>query len=461
MKIIVKNIIKIVLSLILIYLLYFIISFGVIFRISKVIPTEITYNQDEILAASEDQLYATLIDTHKDALDVRLGLINEATKTITMTTYYYHGGKTADLVTAALLKKADEGIKIEIIIDGKMPEKNLNYKLLSAHENINYYLFEPVSVLLPYANNNVYHNKIITIDEKYGLIGGRNIDDRFLNEDNDFLTFDYEVLVFGSNDASKPVVDMNELVKKTIDYKHTKLKTVKKLKNYQELKTNLIQRLDDYLSQSISFTTFIDNKIKVDNITLIESPLNRFNKNPIVAKTIFGLYDGTEEMVIQSPYIVSGKVIKKHFPDYKDSENIKFVTNNVNSNPNFMALTGYFRIRNKLAKTNHVYEYQGTGSIHGKTVTIGNNISVIGSMNIDSRSMLLSAESAVIIIGEAFNEKLTSSVDLLIDESLKLDEKGNYIANDLVEPAKPRNFRRFSAKLVSYIAVLFEYLIWF
>ncbi|NLN51003.1 MAG: phosphatidylserine/phosphatidylglycerophosphate/cardiolipin synthase family protein [Acholeplasmataceae bacterium] len=456
MKKAVKKLIKITFTVLLIYLLYFFTFFVLIFRAKTTAPTDLEYSRDEILSVSNQNLYATLIDNHKAALDVRLRLIEEATSTIKLTGYLYHDGQAANLVTGALLKRADEGIKIVIIMDGKYPYKNLNYQLLSSHRNIDYYFFEPKSILIPAANNNVYHNKILTIDQKYGLIGGRNVSDRFLLENNDFLTQDCEVLVSGSEEIVKPVVEMNELVNKTIAYQYTKKTASKKTEKYDKKKADLIDSLNHYKSELTSFSYFLNNKIKADNITFVESPLNRFNKEPVLAKTIFDLYDGSQEMVIQSPYIISSKLIRTHFPEYKNSENIIFVTNNIDSNPNFMALTGYLRVRDKIAYRHHLYEYQGEGSIHAKTVTIGDNISVIGSMNIDSRAMFLSAESAVIITGEEFNQQLTDSVNEIINKSLKLDENSQYLTNELVEQAPTRKFRKTIAKAVSYMMGLFE-----
>lgn len=459
-KVTIKTI-KIIVAVLLFYSLYFIVSFAVVFSFDKVTPSDKLYDKEDILSTSSDSLYAHLIDNHQDALNVRLAMIEAATTNINLMTYLYHGGFAGDIITGALLKRADEGIKIQIVVDGKGPIKNTNYKLLSAHDNIDYYLFEPFSVLLPHTINNFQHNKLLTVDDQYGLIGGRNISDRFLYEDNDYLTYDNDVLIYGY-DTIKPVLDMNKLIENTIDYKHTKKVNIKKISRYEITKLNLI---NDYINYYDSGYKTINNYrtlgTKVDNITFVESPLTRLNKDPIVARTIFDLIDENDKVIIQSPYITTSTIMKERFDTIEDYYNneFTFLTNNINQNPNFFGLSGYLRIRKKLALNSSVYEYQGEGSIHGKTISIGNNISVIGSLNMDSRSFFLSTESVVIIVGENFNAKLKQSVNNIINQSLLVDIDNTYIGSEIVEEAEPRKFRTTMAKIASYLVGAIEHLI--
>ena len=73
--------------------------------------------------------------------------------------------------------------------------------------------------------------------------------------------------------------------------------------------------------------------------------------------------------------------------------------------------------------------------MHGKTVLIDDNISIIGSYNLDMRSTYMDTETMLVIHSERFNEIVTKAVNELEQDSLVLAEDGTYIPNENTEAA--------------------------
>ncbi len=452
----IKKGIKIFFFIVLGYLLYSLILGTLIFKTTKVKATDLSYDKNEILSVSTENLYATIIETHKEALDVRLRLIEQATETINISYYYIQSDVASELFFGALLNKADEGIKINIAVDGLVSKRTKVFKTITNHPNIKYYIYEPKSILLPFNNQNTLHDKLLIIDEKYGLIGGRNISDRFLIEAEAVKTYDRDVLIFSDDDTTSTVLEMKAYLHEVYESKFTKEVKLKKHKDHDDFTQTLIDNYKLYMHSSYDLDYFLNEKVKIDNATFVRSPLNRMNKTPVVGNTIFSLYEENLEMTIQSPYITQSRLLLSHFPSNGENKNITLITNNIITNPNIFGAAGYTSIKKDLARNYRLYEFQNDNSIHAKTITIGDDISVIGSFNMDHRSFFLSTESVVIIYSKDFQDKLNTYLDDIIDQSLKVDEKGKYISDDLVEPTKEKAVKKALIQVTSVVARLFK-----
>ena len=432
------------------YLIYFLVLGVLIFKLPVYKNSGISYDIEAMKSVNGNDNYAHIVETPKEALDVRLALLNEATSTINIAYYMFYSDSLGQTIAGILLKKADEGIKINIIIDNKLFRKTKMMKTLSAHSNINLYKYERKSLLLPFALQNSLHDKILTIDNKYGLIGGRNLLDRFFFENTLNQTNDRDVLIFSKLNSNSAVLKMNEYVDELINSNKTHLVKTKN-RNYQNI---YYEKYLDNLDTTYNFNSIIDNAIKVDNITFIRSPLNRLNKEPVVFNVIKELSKDSEKIIIQSPYIVKSRLMAKEFNLPHD--NVTFITNSLANNPNFFATSGYLRLRNKLAKNGNLYEMQFPIGNHAKSVIIDDDISIIGSQNLDPRSFYLSTESAVVIYSKEFNEALEEKFNDLINNSLLVTEKGKYVANDNVTENKLSTFKKIILYLVSGLSAPFN-----
>lgn len=439
---------------IIIYVSYALITGLLIFKIPIVVKSDLLYDTSLMTTKSDSDTYAYLVEDIDEAMNVRLGLIEEATETINITYYKYLMDEAGQILSGALLTRADEGIKINIILDSRSYSKNKNLRSLISHENVTYKVYEPSSLLFIHHIQNTLHDKILTIDQKYGLIGGRNVTDRFLI-DNDVNVLDRDVLIFSKEKECETVLQMNDYYEELFTSKYAKLYKRKNRVKYQETRDEMKEKYFEHRLNGYDFISAIETATKVERATFVRSPLNRMQKEPIMFNVVNQLMENSDNIIIQSPYITKSRLMKKYFP-YDETKNITFITNNMQTNPNIPSLSGYIRIRKKLATLYNVYEIQTTDSIHAKTITIGDNISIIGSLNIDHRSMFLSTESSVVIYSEEFQEVLNVQLNELIEQSLLVNEDGTYEENNNVIEIEKNNFKKAVVRFTSWISWFFN-----
>lgn len=118
----------------------------------------------------------------KDMLEA----MESAQKYILVEYFIVAGGKMWDAFRAVLLKKAEEGVRIKMIFDDAgslflLPKKYDKY-LESLHPNIKCYTFNPVVPIFTMRMNNRDHRKILVVDGKTAFTGGINLADEYIDE---------------------------------------------------------------------------------------------------------------------------------------------------------------------------------------------------------------------------------------------------------------------------------------
>lgn len=452
---------KKLLKKVLIISLIYIFVFGlIIFKIPYVMSSDISYDISQIKTVQEEQTYAYLVEDIPTALAIRIALIDSAESSVDIAYYTITSGKASDIFYGALLRKANQGVKVRIIVDGSVSSSfyKPDFKAVASHPNIKYTLYDKFNPFLIHGVHNTLHDKLLIVDNRYGLIGGRNITDRFLIEDESRqLAYDRDVLLISDNQDNSVITQMKDYYEELFNLEFNKLKNIKNHKRYLSEVERMMFAFTEYCNTLDDFENYLsqelENKVPIDNATFVRDPLNRFNKSPIIFTTISQLSRDYDEIFIQSPYFTSSRLLKKYY-SISDDTKITLLTNNLTTNPNLFASSGYIRIREKLARNTTLYEFQHKNSLHAKTFTMGDDISIIGSINMDHRSVFLSTESVVIIYSKEFQKVLNNQLDNLLNQSLVVDEQGEYILKEDVEEIKPSKAKIILTKIVSYITHL-------
>ncbi len=150
-----------------------------------------------------------------DALVARIALTAAAERSLDVQYYIWHDDLTGRHFANALLRAADRGVRVRILLDdvGVKPDDE-NLLALDAHANIEIRLFNPVasrtfrgfSMLTDFSRvNRRMHNKAFIADNQAAILGGRNIGDEYFEAPNEVAFGDLDVLMIGPgvNDASK------------------------------------------------------------------------------------------------------------------------------------------------------------------------------------------------------------------------------------------------------------------
>lgn len=134
--------------------------------------------------------------------------------------------------------------------------------------------------------------------------------------------------------------------------------------------------------------------------------------------------EAQSEVWMQSPYIIPSRGMRRVL-DFEVEADVYALTNGFTSSPNLFAMAGYWKHRNRVMReVDYLYEYQGPGSIHGKSYLIDGRLSLVGSFNLDARSAFLSTESMVVIDSEAFGSVLSERFLALVEDSYPVNALG-------------------------------------
>lgn len=145
----------------------------------------------------------TLLHRGNDALAARLKLIDIADKSLDIQYYIFKTDTTGGLITEHLLKAADRGVRVRLLLDdiGSSLE-DIKVAVVDHHPNIEVRLYNPLSLRHEWLRsfsklgefgriNYRMHNKLIVADNRAIITGGRNIGDEYFTlSDIDFQDVD-------------------------------------------------------------------------------------------------------------------------------------------------------------------------------------------------------------------------------------------------------------------------------
>ena len=408
----------------------------------------------------------------------RVNLMENAEETIDVAYYAIHKGYITDLILGMILDAADRGVKVRILLDGishgmRFSLKDAQYALIN-HPNVEMKFYEPLNPLKPWTWNNRLHDKLLIIDNKYAVIGGRNIGNRyFVQEGEKNPTNDRDVLIINTDTKTKEGSVLNQMesyFNEVWNHPITKVPFEKlssrQQKKAQDANHQLKKKLENLRkSDEKIFNNFYDwvkMSLPTKKITFIHNPIQRFNKEPWVWYDLSNLMKNSKKsLVIQSPYVIPTKPMLPYLDSVKiPPDKITILTNSLASTANVMAYSGHIKhINGMVEKDVNIYEYQGPDSIHAKTFVFDDQVSAIGAFNMDSRSAFLNTESMVVIDSVEFTENLKNEMDQYFKKSLKVAKDQSYIENPDLKPGSVSWFKSYSVKGLSYITGLFQHLL--
>lgn len=460
-----------------IYFIYALISGVIIFRFQKPNETDYLVNHptERLLRDDVGPDRVVLLEDATEAMIKRLSLIENAKQSIDISYYAFHDGVSTDLFTALLFEAADRGVDVRIILDGlikfNLSDLKKSIYAIIDHPNIEFKYYEPINAFAPWTLNNRLHDKLIIIDDKWGVIGGRNIGDKYfgIGEEKEF-SHDRDVFIMntGDIDSDSSVVQMVDYYDLLWNHKYSKqiskislAKTHKGQEQLEYLKENLANfkhTNPEFFDQSL---VWMEEAIETNKVTFIHNPISRLNKEPWVWQEINRLMEISQHIIIQSPYVIPNKAMQRYvdFDKIKNTE-ITILTNSLAVSPNGFGISGYMKYRkDNVSFADSVYEYQGIGSLHAKSFIFDDRISMIGTFNIDPRSTFLSTESMVVIDSMEFTKMFEEVIGDLMDQSLLVDEDYTYVYSTEVEEKPVTRGKWIKIKVLSKLFYFFDYLL--
>ena len=405
------------------------------------------------------------IVTGANAFASRSILTDMATRNIDAQYYIWHDDQAGQLLLKDLWEAAERGVIVRLLIDDFNSSAALDQQLLrfSSHPNTAVRIVNPLMhrkfqalnfvTGLPRINRRM-HNKSMTFDKQITIIGGRNIGNEYLSNDQNSQFADLDVLLIG-----KVVADIDNSFgsywSAPISYDIETLVTLDEdgptdfIEGLDQLGTN--EKSDNQSSLSVYKSAIEDSSIDTDllnkripfrwtDMQFLSDDVGKLTKSVPAdtnlvqqLRTLLGRPD--KELTIISSYFVPTKDGVDTLVELADSGiNIKILTNSFDATDVTAVHSGYSQWRPKLLKSGiKIYELKSTASeedrenklwkarsqsstsLHAKTFAIDDHQVFIGSYNVDPRSANINTEMGVIINDDELARQLHEALsdDLL------------------------------------------------
>ena len=333
----------------------------------------------------------------KEKLKALLNDIENAKKSINISYYIFATDKIGLTVLDALIKKAEQGVEVNLLIDSvgslKSNRKKLKQLVKAGGKFAEFFPplfgFRLFNFKLNYRN----HRKIVVIDNQIAYTGGINIRADHMGEDKRLKPWvDMHFRIVG--DA---VIDLQKLFLSDWRFAYNK-------KDFEEEDLHKFFELpkeNGTIGMQVLYSGPDDEEqqIKKAMIKMIMSA-----KQSVVLETPYFVPDESfvEALKIASASGVDVKIITPKLADKK----VVFYTS-----------LSYLRDM----VNNDVKVYQREGFLHSKCLIVDGEICLIGTCNADIRSFKLNFEDACIVYDENFTSKLCKIVENDLNNSVEID----------------------------------------
>ncbi|PCI34179.1 MAG: phospholipase D family protein [Flavobacteriaceae bacterium] len=424
---------------------------------SNIHPNESTTLSKELTGVTELMRTKTgvyVLEDGSGSMVARAWLSECAEKTIDIQYFIFSTDNVGLIACDFLIRAADRGVKIRIIVDDIMVDADVQDILtFDAHENISVKIYNPGVNLGKNIFNKIQkfttdfraanqrmHNKTFIVDGKVVITGGRNIADEYFDYDHEYNFRDRDILLIGK--ASEKVnSSFDEFWNSDLSKKVTTI--IKRNSENVDLE-NSFNKLHEYACNPANFWPQIRKRIQTLPTTfdaIIKSGDFLWLEDVTFISDLPGKNDGTSglgggglstsalidllknaksSIVIQTPYLITTELSRNLFREaVQRGVDIRILTNSLASTDNVEAFASYQSDRKRLLSTGvRIYEFRPDAAIrkkimtgelqkkldhkpifglHAKSMVIDKHITIIGTFNLDPRSANLNTECIVIV----------------------------------------------------------------
>ena len=394
-------------------------------------------------ALEADQSGFRLLTLNTNALLSRVVLADKAQQSIDLQTYIYENDDTGRLVAASLLKAADRGVRVRVLVDD-ITKKEDSLRLLEAmeaHANIEVRWFNPFAsrnpgtlskaaqLLTDFRRlNRRMHNKSFIVDNRVAIVGGRNIaDDYFDASDNNYR--DLDLLAVGpvvrassqafdrywNDEATFPAAKWENAKTSPQDLEKARAEIGSKVRAFadSEYAQAAAQELPDGPTADRTGEWFWGRSVMAaDRPEKIEEgpDFPELLLAPKVKELMFG---AKSEVLLLTPYFVPSKADREALVGLAGKGvSVKIATNSLASTDQPVVHSAYGPMRKELLGGGvQLYELKpraGVGqtaaqdpgkgvTLHAKSFVVDGRFTFVGSMNLDQRSENLNTEQGIVV----------------------------------------------------------------
>ncbi|MFK3793364.1 phospholipase D family protein [Pseudomonas piscis] len=394
-----------------------------------------------------------LLPNSTEAFMARAELIRRAQSSLDLQYYIVHDGISTRMLVDELLKAADRGVRVRILLDDTTSDGlDQIIATLAAHPQIQIRLFNPLhlgrSTVLTRSMGRLFnlsqqhrrmHNKLWLADNSVAIVGGRNLGDEYFDAEPNLNFTDIDMLSVGpvaeqlghsfdqywNSALSKPVDEFLSRAPSANDLDNTRLRLEQSLQDSRRQNQALYRQLMAYQTQP-RMELWRRELIWAWNQALWDAPakvLAKGDPDPqllLTTQLAPELRRVSQELIMVSAYFVPGQSGLVYLTGRADAGvAVSLLTNSLEATDVPVVHGGYAPYRKALLEHGvKLYELRrqpgergGSGprlfhggsihgsdsSLHSKAMIFDQRKSFIGSFNFDPRSVLWNTEVGVLV----------------------------------------------------------------
>lgn len=394
-----------------------------------------------------------LLSDSGEAFTARAELIRNAQSSLDLQYYIVHDGISTRMLVEELLKAADRGVRVRILLDDLTSAgQDQVIATLAAHPQIQIRLFNPLhlgrSTGITRTVGRLFnlsqqhrrmHNKLWLADNSAAIVGGRNLGDEYFDAEPDLNFTDIDLLGIGpvaeqlghsfdqywNSALSKPIDEFMSSKSTAKDLATTRAQLEQSLEETRQQNHALYQQLMTYRTEP-RMDAWRKELIWASSQALWDAPskvLADGEPDPqllLTTQLAPELEAVSKELIMISAYFVPGEPGLLYLTGRADAGvAVSFLTNSLEATDVPAVHGGYapyrkallehgvqlFELRRQPGEDNgsgpHFFtgaSYQGSdSSLHSKAIIFDRKKSFIGSFNFDPRSVLWNTEVGVIV----------------------------------------------------------------
>jgi len=412
-----------------------------------------------------------IISVGVDGFLARAQMIDAAEKTLDLEYFIFRGDETGRLLTDALIRAADRGVRVRVLVDdGDTVAGDEQISALDAHPNIEIRIFNPFvyrghsnlrrTIEFMFNSSRLdyrMHNKLLIVDNAVALIGGRNIGNQYFQMDPDSQFADDDVFAAGpitmqlsatfdefwKSRFAVPAAALNRSRRSGSALAERRQRASERPERHLEpLKTDGV----DYVARLATGEPYAG--IISGRLPLVWAQAQVISDSPdkknvdrgelpgrLMAEQVLKAASAAHsELLMVTPYLVPAPDELNAVEDLRRREvRVGILTNSLNSTPDLIAQSGYVKFRVRLLKDGvELYEIRsqlgntrgsgetpllsryGNYGLHAKLLVFDRKRIFIGSMNFDQRSKHLNTEIGLIIDSPELAQQTVTRFDRMV-----------------------------------------------
>lgn len=331
----------------------------------------------------------TYYDSGEEKFEDLLRELRKAEKFILLEYFIISKGYMFDEILSILVEKARKGVEVKILYDdfGSADKKGFNFRKRMRKLKIETVPFNKITFHINFIQNYRTHRKIVVIDNKVGFTGGANIGDEYINK----------IDRFGHWKDSAIKLEGDAVWSLTLTF----------LENWVFAKKEMIDFTKYYVEHSIESSEIV--------APFSDSPIE--NKQITKSVLLYLINEAKEEINITTPYLVlDNELITALRLARKSGVSVNIIIPGIPDKKLIYLVTESYAL--DLAKYGiNIYKY-AKGFVHSKMFVIDGKKAIIGTTNLDFRSLYLHFENNVYLDNSHSVDEINVSMRKTIGESL-------------------------------------------